>query len=199
MPAALPAEAKHGRCYCYCWRHHALLLLGGSPPSVAHNPPQSYQGQFAFFNWKFAQLLKKKKVGNPQPNAKRSFARVKGLRYQLCHGLRAGARWQTQTLTQELSAIPRSALNQQVEKSPSAPSPRSSTHTGEPPGQDFSSLPIFYSSCPLRAAEPQQGSGLLPGGGSPGRDARAVGTVGTFLTALQFMYLCLENLGGCLQ
>lgn len=145
------------------------LLLGGSPPSVAHNPPQSCQGKFAFFNWKFAQLLQKKN-GSPQPNAKRLFARVKGLHNQPCHGLGVGAR--QQTLTQELSAVPRSALNQQVEKSPLAPSPHSSTHTEEPPGQDFSSLPIFHSSCPLRAAQPQLGSRLLPGGGSPGRDAR---------------------------
>lgn len=162
-------------------------------------PSPELSGQICIFQLEICTTSKKKKVGNPQPNAKRSFARVKGLRYQPCHGLGAGARWQTQTLTQELSAIPRSALNQQVEKSPLAPSPHSSTHMGEPPGHDFSSLPIFYSSCPLRAAEPQLGSGLLPGGGSPGRDARAVGTVGTFLTALQFTYLCLENLGGCLQ
>lgn len=112
----------------------------------------------------------KKKNGSPQPNAKRLFARVKGLHNQPCHGLGVGAR--QQTLTQELSAVPQSALNQQVEKSPLAPSPHSSTHTEEPPGQDFSSLPIFHSSCPLRAAQPQLGSRLLPGGGSPGRDAR---------------------------
>lgn len=165
--------------------------------STQHCPQPSpkLSGQICIFQLEICTTSKK--VGNLQPNAKRSFARVKGLHYQPCHGLGAGARWQT--LTQELNAIPRSALNQQVEKSPLAPSPHSSTHTGEPPGQDFSSLPIFYSSCPLRAAEPQLGSGLLPGGGSPGRDARAVGTVGTFLTALQFTYLCLENLGGCLQ
>lgn len=81
-------------------------------PALPIGFSQNCQGKFAFCKCTLHKLLQKLELCNKTPKGHLRDSLHTGLHCEMCHTLGEGAR--RELLTQELPAIPRSALNQQI-------------------------------------------------------------------------------------